>query len=365
MQSELSRGLIPGARCVCPRDMQAMSSAPGNLPVHQEAPPDGHSCCGIAKVPAAKVARHANEPGPRWYAGGAAAWCNFEKERASVRDGALCAHGVDARHIVIDTCMCRLLCEVSCSHPTAPWLPLLLALSSAMSTAPGAHFSPDTATETATPGSHRRLLRNMSNSIAKQSLLVAQSTKAAEQRKISTLVASFLPSGLLEQLSKAVDDQSVNPRVPMERPGVYLCISLSGLHQMLELPIEDYVFDKQLRQIFRRIAQSVHGAGGELIRMTGEHVLAVWSLPPPSEPFQNSAPPGSPGVQGSSFEERLLRAALNGATACALTVVDMLHDSLLWEEKNDSDQSQARTKQDPKPQQQQQQQQQQSSDGEF
>ena len=231
--------------------------------------------------------------------------------------------------------------------------------SSAMSTAPGAHFSPDTATETATPGSHRRLLRNMSNSIAKQSSFVAQSTKAAEQRKISTLVASFLPSGLLEQLSKAVDDQSVNPRVPMERPGVYVCISLSGLHQMLELPIEDYVFDKQLRQIFRRIAQSVHGAGGELIRMTGEHVLAVWSLPPPSEPFQNSAPPGSPGVQGSSFEERLLRAALNGATACALTVVDMLHDSLLWEEMNDSDQSQARTKQDPKPQQQQQQQQQQ------
>ena len=105
--------------------------------------------------------------------------------------------------------------------------------------------------QTPTASGHSRLLKKSYARVSQEKSFVDRSSKAAMDRKIGTMVASFLPTGLLDQLSHAVNDLGANPRVSLERPGVYLCLSLSGVHQMLELPIEQATFDSQLRQIFR------------------------------------------------------------------------------------------------------------------
>ena len=190
---------------------------------------------------------------------------------------------------------------------------------------------------------HFNAMRDESRRVALKSSFLAKATTAAFQQKVSTTIATFLPTGLLRQLSSAVLDASVNPRLPAQCPGVYLVISLAGLHAVPELPMESITRERRLRHVFDVIATRVHAHGGQLIRVTGESCLACWPLRPRNvaasgEELRAAAPAseddagpsGLGATQVNAFAAQQLRAAAHAAAVCAIGIVQELHGHVLW-----------------------------------
>ena len=73
--------------------------------------------------------------------------------------------------------------------------------------------------------------------VARQNSFVQRAQTVTKERNMSIAIASYLPTGLLTQLHDAVVHEGHNPRVPQERPGVYLCLHLTGLHSLSEMPL--------------------------------------------------------------------------------------------------------------------------------
>lgn len=176
--------------------------------------------------------------------------------------------------------------------------------------------------------SARRRLKQAGDAARKSVQFVRRGAEAVTQRKVSTTVASFLPSSLLDILERAVVDDTINPRIPMERPGVYLCLSLGGLHGMAELPMMPEEFEKKLKDVFHSIATCVQSCHGELVRMTGDMALAVWELPPPNDEIPEGS--GSRTTQASVFPERDIKEAVQQASICGQRVLEELHETVLW-----------------------------------
>lgn len=175
-------------------------------------------------------------------------------------------------------------------------------------------------------------LRNAGKSISEQQRFIQRGSQAVLQRKISTTIASFLPTGLLEQLHYAVIEEHANPRLPQVRLGVYLCIAFSGLHALAVMPTAPGEFEEQLRDTFAKIAQHIEESGGELLRISGEMALAVWPLPPSLELPQDS-PGSSVDTQLTGRELLKVREAVHAASSCALALLEDLDETIMWSEQ--------------------------------
>ena len=182
-----------------------------------------------------------------------------------------------------------------------------------------------------TPASRqaKRTLQKLNMRVRASMMVVKGATEAVTARKVSTTVASFLPTSLLRTLHSAVVDASVNPRLPCEQPGIFLCLSLSGLNSLPELPITLEECETQVQNVFRKIVLTVHNGGGEVLRMTGDMALAIWSLPEPG-PALSTAPDGAKGSPASAFDPRHIRVAAEQASSCAQQLLKELHDHVLW-----------------------------------
>ena len=173
-------------------------------------------------------------------------------------------------------------------------------------------------------------LKRASSSLSKQNMFIIAGAQAVQKRKLNDPVATFLPTGLIKQLSDAMRDDSANPRLPAEVPGVYLCLSMSGLHTLPELPMEPSEFEAKVKAVFATIAELVSDCGGQMIHMTADSALCCWSLPDVDANIRHKH--GSPMTPALAFDERRLGTAVALASKCALTVLDQLHDSVLWGE---------------------------------
>ena len=187
------------------------------------------------------------------------------------------------------------------------------------------------------------LLKSAGSGVAAQSLFVAKSSKAVRERKLNSTIASFLPTSLMHQLRDAVLDESQNPRLPSERPGIYLCLTFGSLHSLPQLPMEPGQFEAQLRHVFSTIADAVHAKGGELLRMTADSALCLWPLPFPIDGDVRT--PGSPVTNAASFDQRRLREAVTQASSCALELLEELNEFVLWADQSLTAHSPARTQQ--------------------
>ena len=166
--------------------------------------------------------------------------------------------------------------------------------------------------------------------LRKQQTFVTKALAATQERKISSAIASFLPSGLLEQLLHGVTNQS-NPRMPKERVGVFLCINLSGLHTLPELPYDPGVSISQLiGHCFSSLVAAIQARGGEVLRMTCDMVVAMWPLSMPKGKAQAPESDDELGSSSSLASRRDLRAASHSAAEAALTILEELDDIVLW-----------------------------------
>jgi class 3 adenylate cyclase len=199
-----------------------------------------------------------------------------------------------------------------------------------------------------------RKLSNASNATKNQTKFIHKLTKGHAERRVAKTIASFLPTGLLQQLDSAVKHAEINPRRPKERPGVYLCCSLSGLHTLTALPMESRDFEDALRRAFDVLATTVHETGGELIRSTADCALAVWPVPlidgesaedeRTSDASLDGAAPSAaadgdddaaPSAADSaatphSFPPHELHMAVVAASTCARRLLAKLHGLVMW-----------------------------------
>ena len=122
--------------------------------------------------------------------------------------------------------------------------------------------------------------------VQQQMQFVFKASDASKERKLSMTIASYLPTGLLSQLNEAVLDERINPRVPQERLGIYVCFRLSGLHTLTELPIHNQsaTIAELVVHTFSTMVAAVEDRGGELLRFTGDMAIALWPLAVPSKP---------------------------------------------------------------------------------
>ena len=185
-------------------------------------------------------------------------------------------------------------------------------------------FSPPEVLTPSPEASPRLKLKKKASGLKHQVTFLQQTQESVRVQRVNAVVASFLPTSLIEQLHSAVVDSSVNPRLPCERPGVYLCLRLSGLHGMIDLPLESGSLERQLHQIFETIADTIQSCGGDVLRMTGDVVVAKWRLPPPKVPV------GQLHAQASSFDARAVVEASREASACAKLLLERLHDRVLF-----------------------------------
>ena len=91
-----------------------------------------------------------------------------------------------------------------------------------------------------------------------------------------------------------------------------------------DLPLESFSLERQLHQIFETIADTIQSCGGDVLRMTGDVVVAKWRLPPPKVPV------GQLHAQASSFDARAVVEASREASACAKLLLERLHDRVLF-----------------------------------
>ena len=75
------------------------------------------------------------------------------------------------------------------------------------------------------------------------------------------------------------------------------------------------------------MCEIVEEHGGDVVRLTGDSLLALWALPQPSDP--DARWPGRAGELGDE-EETELREAVRAAAACALALQNELEDQVLW-----------------------------------
>ena len=190
---------------------------------------------------------------------------------------------------------------------------------------------------TSSPGSKFTGLRDESRRVGLKSQFVKKASTAAFARKVSTTLATFLPTGLLRQLSGAVLDASVNPRLPAQCPGVYLVISLTGLHTLPEFPIDDDEVARRVRHIYEVVAARIHEDGGQVMRLTGDTCLACWALKPQrgeqvsADALRGASEEGDPApTQITAFNPQQVRAATHAAATAALSILQELHGYTLW-----------------------------------
>jgi class 3 adenylate cyclase len=153
----------------------------------------------------------------------------------------------------------------------------------------------------------------------RQQQFLSESSDAVVARQMATTIASFLPTGLLEQLFSAITHETSNPRVPKEQEGIYLCLRMSGLHSLLELPAPPEQIEDRLKEVFRSVVDGVEEFGGQLIRMTGETALAVWPI---ADNHVEALHGGHPRQE--------VRQAVTRASECAHALLDHLHEMCLW-----------------------------------
>ena len=151
-----------------------------------------------------------------------------------------------------------------------------------------------------------------------------RATAVTNERRVTTTIASYLPTGLLDQVQDAVQHEGRNPRLPRERLGIYLCLRFTGLHTLPELPtVPGSATVSQLTvQAFSRVANAVDEHGGELLRITGDMALAMWPLAPASEPGKAQSV--------ESLEPAAMRMAAGRASAAALSILENVDELCLW-----------------------------------
>ena len=167
------------------------------------------------------------------------------------------------------------------------------------------------------------LLKRAGSSVKTQQRFVFKTTQAVIDNQLSHTVAAFLPTGLIKQLQEAVSSSKVNPRIPLERPGVYLTLAFSSLHGLPDLPMGPGQAEMQLKRVFARVMDIVHEGGGEVLRVTPETALCVWSLLDP-----NDETSGTPDA--SNFDQARLREAAMAAGKCAQALLERLNGYVLW-----------------------------------
>ena len=165
--------------------------------------------------------------------------------------------------------------------------------------------------------------------------------RVTAKRQVAPTIASFLPTDLLRQLRSAVLHEHVNPRTPHQRPGLYLSLSLRGLHRVPHLPISKAESEGVVHRTLEAICAAVHDAGGELLYVTGESALAVWPLELAEgvKPEEARAPPSKDGALGATeldaFSHADVRTAAARAGGCALKLLHQLHNSIIWEQERE------------------------------
>ena len=172
----------------------------------------------------------------------------------------------------------------------------------------------------------RELKARMERSSKKQ-----QSLAAAEL--ISTTAASFLPTMLLDRLDRSASamHRAPNPRAKEAQARrwrktqtvecVTLCIGLRGVHSLPEMPAQPTgePLEEVLASLMSAIIDGVEEYGGEVVRITGEHVLAMW-------PLTIEGRMAAPSMQSSATE------GINAACTAANESLQQLDEYILWQE---------------------------------
>ena len=203
---------------------------------------------------------------------------------------------------------------------------------------------------------HMAGLRDQTRRVGMKSQFVRRATTAVFVRKVSTTLATFLPTGLLRQLSSAVLDGGVNPRLPEQCPGVYVVFSMAGLHALPEFPIDAAEVEARVRHVYEVIAGRIHEDGGQVVKLTADACIACWALKPNTAASSGGGGGGKvagslsnadlrgeakEGVDGgasaalgptkvSAFQPQQVRAAAHAAGTAALSIIKELHGHLLW-----------------------------------
>ena len=153
-----------------------------------------------------------------------------------------------------------------------------------------------------------------------QMQFVFKASEASKERKLSMTIASYLPTGLLSQLNEAVLDERINPRVPQERLGIYVCFRLSGLHTLTELPIHNQsaTIAELVVHTFSTMVAAVEDRGGELLRFTGDMAIALWPLAGPSKPTGSSSIDSLADIASP----QTLRVTIHSASQTALDIIE-------------------------------------------
>ena len=143
---------------------------------------------------------------------------------------------------------------------------------------------------------------------------------------IAATVASYLPSTLLSHIQRATR-AGVNPHAPSRGRGVLLYADLVGLQMIPEVLEAQPELSEVITKTYCTMCEIVEEHGGDVVRLTGDSLLALWALPQPSDP--DARWPGRAGELGDE-EEIELREAVRAAAACALALQNELEDQVLW-----------------------------------
>lgn len=135
---------------------------------------------------------------------------------------------------------------------------------------------------------------------------------------LTAAIASFLPTTLLSRLHLSSDlSSSSRETLPLE--GVILCIGLFGLHRLVDVPFEahDETAGEVLSTLLTMLVEIVESQGGEVLRITAEHVTALWPL--------------SLDMKCEAHMQPGAHEAVHAASQAASQIFRELSNYLLWE----------------------------------
>ena len=164
---------------------------------------------------------------------------------------------------------------------------------------------------------------------------ISTATKLSKERRVQLAIASYLPTGLILQLHDGVHNEAYNPRLPRERFGVYLCLRLTGMHSLPELPwpADANGTAERVAKVASTITSVVAQRGGELLRLAGDMALAIWSVAPDVEGDSTMDASSSDAPQPPSAPQpsaAAMKKAVNAASAAALETLEQLNNLVLW-----------------------------------